>query len=568
MTRQRQESTVSERKLRHDVRAWTGGLGFLALALAIGLLAWQSVRDRDAIIEREKDSLSRLAQIVAIETKDMFGRIDFFFRTADLWLSSHPRADPRFDPEFIELVDAFRSSMDGKVDIRLVSETGGLYYIPSTGRAPLADVSDRSYYRAQLSPVTRGFYIANAVQSRVTNIWGIPISFPLSTKNGGISVIFATVEMPVLEELYERVRPKPNGAISIVRKDGRMIARIPFDAAYMENRVADDADAWWKAIGENEVFTMRALSTDNETRIIASKRIEDPVLAVSISATMDDVLSGWKAGLPWRGALALAFMAAIGAVSAGLASALRKLGAAQAELADSVARLRESDATKDKLFSILAHDLRGPIGGTCNLLDTMAQDLESLSREELGKYLSALRMSSWNTYQLLENLLAWSRSKRGDMPFRPERTRVLPLVEECAEVYGLALEGKRLSLAVDVDPALEARADPNLLKVVLRNLISNAIKFSRGGGTIFVSGRAEDGGAAVTVRDEGIGMDAATKAGLFDLAETRSRAGTASEGGSGLGLILCKDIAALHGGRIAVESDSGSGSAFTVFLPD
>jgi signal transduction histidine kinase len=127
---------------------------------------------------------------------------------------------------------------------------------------------------------------------------------------------------------------------------------------------------------------------------------------------------------------------------------------------------------------------------------------------------------------------------------------------------------------VDVDPGLAARTDPDLLKVVLRNLISNAIKFTASGGSIAISGRRAcpagdaEGGTSLTVRDEGVGMDPETKAGLFIPGGSRSRSGTASEGGSGLGLVLCRDIAALHGGRIDVESETDAGSAFTVFLPD
>jgi signal transduction histidine kinase len=560
--------------LRKKAVSGAVSLGILASVLVVGLLAFQSYRERASIIGNEKDSLLRLAQIVAVETGDMFDQIKFFFKAADLWLSTHPKADPRFDPEFGRLVEDFRSTIKDRVDIRLVSETGGLFYIPSKDSTPLADVSDRSYFLAQRSASSRGFYIASPIIGRVNEKWSIPISYPLSSRNSGISVIFSTLELETLEALYEKIRPKPGGSVSLIRRDGQFLARVPFDEAYMTRRVAGDADQWWSDIQKTSVLEIKATSTDQAERIIATKSIKDPDIAVNVSSRTADALSGWYAALRWRIVMALGLISIIVLVSLRLLAAMSKADKAQAELADSVARLRESDATKDKLFSILAHDLRGPIGGICNLLDSMAQDLGELKPEELAQYISALRLGSWNTYQLLENILAWSRSKRGDMPFSPGRTRLGPLIEECAEVYALAMEGKGVSLDVDAEQAPEARADPDLLKVVLRNLISNALKFSTKGGRILVSSRrsgASEGkqaGVLLTVRDEGIGMDAETKAGLFAPGGARSREGTASERGSGLGLALCLDIAALHGGRIEAESEVGAGSAFTLFLPD
>jgi signal transduction histidine kinase len=555
-------------RLRRNASIGALGLGILASVFVVGLVVSQAYVERANHLESEKDSISRLAQVVAVEMGDLFDEIKFFFKAADLWLIAHPDADPRFDPDFGKLVDQFRAVMRNRVDIRLVSASGGLYYIPSTGPEPKADVSDRPYFQAQASPATRGFYVAEPVLSRVTGKWGIPISYPLTSGVGGMTVIFAALEMPTLVDLYDTIRPKPGGSISLIRRDGTFLARIPFDEAYMGKRVSEDAEAWWASIEKNEIMTMRAVSTDNAERIIATKRIPSPEIVVSVSAKVDDVLSTWKRDLGWKALGALILFAIISLVSVLLMRAIREVNAAQSELAGSVARLRESDATKDKLFSILAHDLRGPIGGVCSLLESMARDIDVMSKEDVGQCLSALRIGASNTYQLLENILAWSRSKRGDTTFLPERTPLRPLVEECAGVYDLAIEGKRLKLRIDVDPALEARVDRNLIKVVLRNLVSNAIKFSNPGGTVSVEARRAEGGTKLTVRDEGIGMDAETRDGLFSLGGTKSRAGTASEGGSGLGLVLCVDIVSLHGGSLGVESENGEGSAFSVFLPD
>jgi signal transduction histidine kinase len=544
-------------------------LGLLSCALIIGLVVWQSLQERSERIEREKDALARMAEVVATDTANMFDRLRFFFETADDWLGRNPDADPRFDPGFRKLVDGFRSSMDNRVDIHLVSETGGLYYIPSNSRIPLVDVSDRDYFRAQLSPSTRGFHIADPVLSRVTNTWGIPISYPLSRHRSGIGVILAAIEMPTLDDLYDRIRPKPQGSIMLIRGDGTILARSPFVETLIGKPIASDIAEWRSIVkaAPQGGWVRRAL-TDNEDRILAFKNVADPDLVVSVSARLGDVLAAWSAGLWWRGLIAALMIVAIVTISSRLLFVLRRLGNAQAELDRNMERLRRSDATKDKLFSVIAHDLRGPIGGMSSLLETLSTDRKDLSDEEVGEFIDALEAASRNTYQLLENLLAWSRSQRGDLPFKPERIFVYPIIEECVNVFDLGASEKGIAIELSIDNGLEARADPEQLKTLLRNLISNAVKFSARGGRVFVKASKVDGGARIEVRDEGIGMEKAQVEALYDFSVVNSRPGTANERGSGLGFMLCKEIVDNHGGHIEVTSEVGKGSSFSAFLPD
>jgi signal transduction histidine kinase len=525
-----------------------------------------TLRDRWERIEREKESLSRMAESVAIDTANIFDRIRSFLETADYWLSVHRSADPRFDPDFVKLVDQFRASMHGRVDIRLVSESGGLFYVPSKSREAIVDVSDRDYFKAQGSEPTKGFYIADPVLSRVTHAWGIPISHPISARNGGMGVILAAIEMPVLEEIYDKVRPKPNGSILLVRGDGTILARTPFLENLIGKPIMEDSAAWRATIAENPVWTINA-TTDSENRIIAARIIDDPALVVSVSSRLGDVLTPWVASLWWRILVAALMVVAIATISSWLLLVLRRLGQAQAELHSNMERLARSDATKDKLLSVIAHDLRGPIGGMASLLDTIAADKEGMSSEELDELLEAMRSASRNTSQLLENLLAWSRAQRDELPFAPERVILLPVAEECAEVFGLSAKDKGIEMLISVDERLAARADRDHLKTLLRNLISNAVKFSTRGGRVEVEGSAVEGGTLISVRDEGIGMDAERLEALFIPGAMRSRSGTANERGSGLGCILCKEIVDLHGGRIEVRSEVGKGSVFSVFLP-
>ncbi len=547
------------------------GLGLLSGALIAGLLAWQAAREREALIERERESLLRMAQLVSVETKNMFARIRHFCETADLWLAENPGVDPRTDAAFQRLVAIFRSSVDGLIDIRLVSGEGGLFYIPSKPGTPLADVRDRDYYQAQLEPATRGFYIANPVKSRVTGLWGIPISYPLTPNRAGMAVIFAAIELPTLDKAYEPIRPKPGGSIALARKDGVLLARTPFIEEYAgKPLVASDPEAWWKGIevsGKGTWSVNDPFGAPGE-RLIAYAAVEPFGLVATVGSPYRDFLAAWRASLLWRILLALAMLAAMALLTARLASTMRRLDAARAELGENLERLRRSDATKDKLFSVIAHDLRGPVGGMRNLLDTLAEDRAAMSGETLDECLDALRLASWNTYQLLDNLLAWSRSERGELRFEPRIEGLRPAVEECVELYALSIASKGISVRIEVDPSLELRADPELLKVVLRNLLSNAVKFTRKGGSVAISASRADGETRIEVRDDGIGMSKEELEGLFDLESTRSRSGTANERGSGLGLVLCREIVELHGGRIAASGEPGAGAAVTISLPD
>lgn len=139
---------------------------------------------------------------------------------------------------------------------------------------------------------------------------------------------------------------------------------------------------------------------------------------------------------------------------------------------------------------------------------------------------------------------------------------------ECEAIFELSAAEKGIAVEIDIEEGLEARADPDQLRVLVRNLLSNAIKFTPRGKTVRVRATRTDGGALIEARDEGIGMDEEQKAALFDLGATRSRSGTANEKGSGLGLVLCKSIVDMHGGRIEVASEAGEGSSFSIFLPD
>jgi len=229
--------------------------------------------------------------------------------------------------------------------------------------------------------------------------------------------------------------------------------------------------------------------------------------------------------------------------------------------------LQESNATKDKLFSIIAHDLKNPFTVILSLSETLSDTFRDLNEDELEECLKKMHNSAQKIYELLANLLTWSRSQTGKIQFNPERLKLNQLVQEVTELLRNQYEMKNISLNVDIDADLMVLADSNMLNTVMRNLISNAVKYTNNGGIINVSGNAGDDSIQVTIKDNGIGIHSDTIDKLFRIEHKISSPGTSNERGTGLGLILCKEFVEKHGGRIWLASELGKGSSFYFTIP-
>lgn len=540
----------------------------IACALVVAFTSYDVVNERRQLVEREKDSLVLLAESLSAQSSSLFGGIEFFLRSVDRWLLSHPETDPRSDADFAAFVGAFRETMRGVVDLRLVSEAGGLHYVPSASNKPLSDVSDREYFRVQADPATRGFHVASPVLSRVTGLWGIPISYPLVSRNAGISVAFAAIELPSLERVYERFRPRPNGTITLIRGDGLILARSPLDGSLVGKRFGGEET--WSALSSSagsRAVTRVGPGADGRERITAYLPVGELGLYVAVSSLLADVLAPWKARLPRQLGFALALLALLGAIAARLLRLLNELEGTRAALAAGLEDLERSTATRDKLFSIVSHDLRGPIGGIRSLLDSMVLDRSSMSGRDLDECLKTLASTAEGTSQLLEDLLAWSRSQRGDLRFEPRLLGLAELAEAASLLVAPSAAAKGLRLELSVQSGLEVFADADMLSAAIRNLLVNAVKYSKPGGLVRLEAVTTEGGVCVAVSDEGVGMEAERLAKVFDVVSLRSMPGTAGERGSGLGLALCEDIARRHGGRVSASSELGKGSRFELILP-
>jgi len=245
----------------------------------------------------------------------------------------------------------------------------------------------------------------------------------------------------------------------------------------------------------------------------------------------------------------------------------------QEALIESEARLKEALVSKDKFFSIISHDLRSPFATLVSFTELMSDENSHFSVDEYKQYARALNKTAQSTFSLLENLLEWSRLQRGSISFKPETIYINELIKNCDHTTLEKIKNKQINFEIKADDHLVVLADKNMLKAILRNLMSNAIKFTPTGGSINLEvSLTPEKQILFAVRDNGIGMPQHIMDNLFNLSEKISRAGTNNEPSSGLGLILCKEFVEKHGGKIWAESDpegtSGrNGSTFYFSLP-
>jgi len=223
------------------------------------------------------------------------------------------------------------------------------------------------------------------------------------------------------------------------------------------------------------------------------------------------------------------------------------------------AELLEANETKDKFFSIIAHDLKGPIGSLYVIFNEVLDASEPLEPALLG----AIRSSTKSTYELLENLLTWARNQKGLITVNKEEINLHTLIQEGCQLLNVSTAAKGIVLQHEVQLDHLVIGDPSMINTVIRNLINNAIKFSNRDGKITVSAIEESGMAMILVADEGVGLSEAQMGTLFnDNVKVISTKGTQAEAGTGLGLVLCQDFVRQNGGTIGVRSTLGEGSQF------
>lgn len=239
------------------------------------------------------------------------------------------------------------------------------------------------------------------------------------------------------------------------------------------------------------------------------------------------------------------------------------------EINDKNKELQKLIATRDKFFSIIAHDLRGPFSFFLGLTQIMVEQLPEMPMSQMQEIAVGMQKSASNLYRLLDNLLKWTQVQRGMLKLKPENILLKPFVDENVEMKSESAKSKDITITTNIADNLWVHADLNTLLSVVRNLLSNAIKFTPKGGSVHLSAKSAiaTNSVLIAVKDTGIGMDADTMSKLFKIDEETTREGTENEPGTGLGLMLCKEFVEKNNGKIWVESEVEKGSTFFVELP-
>lgn len=237
------------------------------------------------------------------------------------------------------------------------------------------------------------------------------------------------------------------------------------------------------------------------------------------------------------------------------------------KLIESEQNLIETNATKDKFFSIIAHDLKNPFNALLGFSELLEKNYDSYTKDEVKEYINVIYESSQSLFKLLDNLLQWSRTQTGSISYKPEQFELLPIINQEVSYLQLNADKKKITVRTQVKKSITAYADKNIISSVIRNLVNNAIKFTNTNGRVEISAKEVSNFIEVSITDSGIGIDYANLDSLFQLNNSISSKGTANEEGTGLGLLLCKEFVEMNNGKIWATSIKGEGSTFYFTIP-
>ncbi len=271
-----------------------GLVGLLLISLWSGVAMW-SWSEHERVLASHAVVLEQLTSAVEEQTRRLFKQAETSLMVCNQWIGEHRSVDPGSARGFVDLVERLRRMSDGLIDIRTVTASGALQYVPPRGTGALADVTDRDYFRAQYDLSTRGFFIAAPVLSRVTGKWGIPASIAVEPGGGAVEVLFAALELDRVGAAFDAERPKPDGSIAIVRSDGIFLFRAPLGQQMIGSSLAN-TPGWSEhlALSTHGLFTTARSVTDRRAQVVSFRRLPDYPLIVTVTSELDEVLASWR----------------------------------------------------------------------------------------------------------------------------------------------------------------------------------------------------------------------------------------------------------------------------------
>ncbi len=287
-----------------------------------------------------------------------------------------------------------------------------------------------------------------------------------------------------------------------------------------------------------------------------------PIIFITAKTEQDDILNGFNVG-------GVDYIAKPFNIPELLARVKTHVDLKRARdlISNQTKELKVLNASKDRLFSIIGHDLRNPFGGIISFSSLLMEEYESFSDEERVEMITTFNKAANQGVRLLENLLDWSRSHSGLIEFKPIQIVVSELVNLCVDLLRPFSSQKGIALETNIDSGILMIADSEMVNTIIRNLISNAIKFTPVGGKVSVSAEQKDSQTIIHVRDTGVGIPATVQHKILAVGEKYSSLGTELEEGTGLGLLLVQEFIRRHNGTIWFDSEEGNGAVFSVSFP-
>jgi diguanylate cyclase (GGDEF)-like protein/PAS domain S-box-containing protein len=285
---------LTERLSSNHHREVIGLMSALLICLW-GFVGFWSWWERSNILSSNTLILNQLSAAVQAQTQSLFKQAESLLIVANHWVAEHPHEDPGTHPDFIAQVEQLRKASGGLLDIRLVTRSGKLRFVPDHGEAQNVDVSDRDYFRAQFDATTRGLFIARPILGRISKKWVIPISAPVERAGGDVAVLLISIELDRIAGPFDAERIKPAGTIGIVRNDGTVLFRSPMEERAIGQSIAN-GDAWksYFSVMPKGAYESPVSLFDKLPRLVSFSRVEGYPLVVYVSASKDDLLRPWR----------------------------------------------------------------------------------------------------------------------------------------------------------------------------------------------------------------------------------------------------------------------------------
>ena len=320
---------------------------------------------------------------------------------------------------------------------------------------------------------------------------------------------------------------------------------------------------------ESRFLTYNLIKENKVTRLLLKSFLPIVVLIVILQGFLDSTFSFNDNNPPLAAAIILLIVVVLTVfiilrISGNIGFQLLR---AEQALKESEKQLIQLNVDKDRFISILGHDLKSPFNNILGFSEILTDEINSLNKDEIEDIAKNINKSAKITNKLLEDILMWARTQQGKIPFKPQILSFADICKNILEILNPGAYAKNITVYYSVADNINVYADIDMLKTIILNLVSNAIKFTNSGGRININAEENSGNVIISVSDNGVGITPDNLAKLFDISEIITTKGTAKETGTGLGLLLCKEFVEKHGGKIWVESEVGKGSDFKFTLP-